>query len=666
VSRVLESVLVANRGEIACRIIRGVRSFGRRAIAVYSEADAGAPHVTAADAAVLIGPAPVGESYLSIERVIDAAKRSGADAVHPGYGFLAENADFARACGEAGLVFIGPPAEAIELMGNKAAAKRRMVETGVPCVPGYHGGDQSDEALAKAADEIGYPMMVKAAAGGGGRGMRLVNDSDELATALELARAEAKSAFGSDELILEKAIARPRHVEIQVFADEHGGVIHLGERDCSVQRRHQKVIEESPCPVVTPELRAKMGAAAVEAARAIGYRGAGTVEFLLDESGAFYFLEMNTRLQVEHPVTEMVTGLDLVVLQIQVAEGWPLGIEQDQVRLHGHAIEARLYAEDPTRDFMPASGRIELWLDPCGDGIRVDCGITSGQEVSPFYDPLLAKVIAWGESRETARRRLISALDRSAVFGVATNRDFLIAALSTPRFAAGEATTALIDEEFAEGFTSVARVEDAVVAAALEYELEAEQALRASACVSSALVGWSNAGRLVSYYQYDLGGEVIDLNVSPRGRAHYEVSAGERTCEVTIEERHGNRARLHLDGRGLETCFLLPREGTIHLAADGRTRRFVNRRMLAPGVDEEAGGGCVLAPMHGLLVELTVAVGDSVEQGQRLAVLEAMKMQHEICAPVEGTVRAVHCQAGRQVGADDLLIEIEAAEQEAG
>ncbi len=665
-SRVLESVLVANRGEIACRVIRSVRSLGRRAIAVYSEADAGAPHVEAADAAVSIGPAPVGESYLSIERVIDAAKQSGADAVHPGYGFLAENADFARACEEAGLVFIGPPAEAIELMGNKAAAKRRMADAGVPCVPGYHGGEQSDDVLAKAAAEIGYPVMVKAAAGGGGRGMRLVSDPGELATALELARAEARSAFGSDELILEKGIARPRHVEIQVFADDHGGVIHLGERDCSVQRRHQKVIEESPCPVVTPELRAKMGAAAVEAARAIDYRGAGTVEFLLDESGAFYFLEMNTRLQVEHPVTEMVTGLDLVALQIQVAEGRPLGIEQEQIRLRGHAIEARLYAEDPARDFMPSSGRIELWLAPSGDGIRVDSGIATGQEISPFYDPLLAKVIAWGESRETARRRLISALDRSAVFGVATNRDFLIAALATPRFAAGEATTALIDEEFSGGFAPAVGVDDAVVAAVLEYELEAERALRASACVSPALLGWSSTGRLVSYYQYDLGDEVTDLTVSPRGRARYEVTAGGKTCEVVIDERRGHRARLHLDGRGLEACFLLPREGAIHLAAGGRTHRFVNRRMLAPGVEEEAGGGRVIAPMHGLLVEVAVAVGDRVAQGQRLAVLEAMKMQHEIRAAVEGTVRAVHCRAGQQVGADDLLIEIEAAEQEAG
>ncbi|RMF23877.1 MAG: biotin/lipoyl-binding protein, partial [Deltaproteobacteria bacterium] len=576
------------------------------------------------------------------------------------------NAEFARACEEAGLVFIGPPADAIELMGNKAAAKRRMSEAGVPCVPGYHGSDQSDEALEKAAAEIGYPVMVKAAAGGGGRGMRLVEGPGELRTALELARAEAKSAFGSDELILEKAICRPRHVEIQVLADDHGGVIHLGERDCSVQRRHQKVIEESPCPVVTPQLRVQMGAAAVEAARAIGYRGAGTVEFLLDEDGNFYFLEMNTRLQVEHPVTEMVTGLDLVALQIQVAEGRPLGIAQDQVRLEGHAIEARLYAEDPASDFMPSSGRVALWLEPSGEGVRVDSGIATGQEVSPFYDPLLAKIIAWGDTRETARRRLVAALDRTALFGVATNRDFLIAALSAAPFAAGQATTALIDEEFSGRLDAPPRIEEAAVAAALEYELEAEQALSASVCVSPVLLGWSSTGRLVSYYQYDLGGTIADLTVSPRGRGRYEIGAGEETFEVTIDSRDGHRAQLHVGGKGTEAAFLLAREGTIYVAAAGRTHRFVNRRVLAPGAEEEAGGGRVTAPMHGLLVEVAVKEGDAVQQGQRLAVLEAMKMQHEICAAVGGTVRAVHCHAGQQVAADDLLIEIEAAEQEAG
>ena len=403
------SILIANRGEIACRVIRTARALGYRTIAVYSEADAGAPHTQLADEAVCIGPAPVGESYLVAEKILNAAKQSGAEAVHPGYGFLSENAGFARACEDAGLVFIGPTPDAIDLMGNKAEAKRRMIVAGVPCVPGYEGKDQSDEVLLAEADKIGFPVMIKAAAGGGGRGMRLVHAKGDLAGAIRLARSEAENAFGSGELILEKAIIRPRHVEVQVFADTQGNTIYLGERDCSVQRRHQKVVEEAPCPVMTPDLRARMGAAAVEAARSISYRGAGTVEFLLDAKGAFYFLEMNTRLQVEHPVTEEITGLDLVALQIQVAQGEPLGITQDGVRLNGHAIEVRLYAEDPAQGFLPATGPVDLWLPGSGAGIRVDSGIRSGQDISPFYDPMLAKIIAHGETREIARRRLIEA-----------------------------------------------------------------------------------------------------------------------------------------------------------------------------------------------------------------------------------------------------------------
>ncbi|MEO1336425.1 MAG: acetyl-CoA carboxylase biotin carboxylase subunit, partial [Myxococcota bacterium] len=397
----INRILVANRGEIACRIIRSAHSLGRTAVAVYSEADKDAPHVRMADEAVCIGPPSVAASYLNIDAIIAAAQKTNADAIHPGYGFLAENADFARAVTAAGLVFIGPPIEAIALMGNKAAAKRRMLDAAVPCVPGYQGTDQTDPTFVKQARDIGYPVMVKAASGGGGRGMRLVEDESQLVAALARARAEADSAFGSNELILEKAVVRPRHVEIQVFADRHGHVIHLGERDCSVQRRHQKVIEEAPCPVMTPQLRSAMGQAAVEAAKSIDYVGAGTVEFLLDASGAFYFLEMNTRLQVEHPVTEMVTGIDLVAQQISVAEGHPLDIEQSDVAFNGHAIEVRLYAEDPAQGFTPSTGRLERWSTPDLEGIRVDDGVDSGTEISPYYDPMVAKVIGWGPTRET-------------------------------------------------------------------------------------------------------------------------------------------------------------------------------------------------------------------------------------------------------------------------
>ena len=395
-------ILIANRGEIACRVMRTARDMGYRTVAVYSDADADALHVREADEAVRIGPAPVGESYLKADAILAAAKLSGADAVHPGYGFLSENDAFAAACEQAGLVFIGPTSDAIRAMGNKAAAKRLMIEAGVPCVPGYQGEDQSDAKLAEEAKRIGFPIMAKAAAGGGGRGMRLILRAEDFADAVSTARSEAINAFGSGELILEKAVVDARHVEVQVFGDAHGNVIHLGERDCSVQRRHQKVIEEAPSPAVSPELRAKMGAAAVAAAKAIAYRGAGTVEFLLDGSGEFYFLEMNTRLQVEHPVTEEITMLDLVEWQLRVAAGEPLPMTQDEIELDGAAIEVRLYAEDPSKNFLPQSGRIQVWAPAEGAGVRVDHGIRSGQEISPFYDPMIAKVIAWGDTRGSA------------------------------------------------------------------------------------------------------------------------------------------------------------------------------------------------------------------------------------------------------------------------
>ena len=466
-----DSVLVANRGEIAVRVIRSAQQQGYRAIAVYSEADADARHVAVADEAVLIGPPAVAESYLDPERILEAARRTGAQAIHPGYGFLSENAAFAQACAEAGLVFIGPTPAAIDIMGNKAASKRRMLEAGVPCIPGYQDPDQSDEALVAAARAIGAPLMVKAAAGGGGRGMRLVESLDVLSEALAAARSEAENAFGSGELILEKAVIRPRHVEIQVFGDNEGNVIHLGERDCSVQRRHQKVVEEAPCPVMTDALRAAMGEAAVNAARSIDYVGAGTVEFLLDADGEFYFLEMNTRLQVEHPVTEMITGIDLVALQFRIAQGYPLPMSQDDVTLTGHAIEVRLYAEDSSNDFLPATGRAVLWQPPSGEGIRVDHGLRTGQDVSPFYDPMIAKIIAYGEDRQTALRRLVRALENTVLFGVPNNRRFLIDVLGREDFAAGAATTAFIEDNFtAEDLQpDAAGAADMALAAVLQY-----------------------------------------------------------------------------------------------------------------------------------------------------------------------------------------------------
>ena len=655
------SILVANRGEIACRVIRTARAQGYRTVAVYSEADAGAPHVQMADEAVCIGPSPVNESYLVQENILRAAATSGAGAVHPGYGFLSENADFARACEEAGLVFIGPDPDAIHLMGNKAEAKRRMIEAGVPCVPGYEGADQSDAVLLEEGARIGPPLMVKAAAGGGGRGMRLVHDLKELANAIKLARAEAESAFGSGELILEKAIIRPRHVEVQVFADSQGNTIHLGERDCSVQRRHQKVVEEAPCPVMTEALRAEMGAAAVAAAASIRYRGAGTVEFLLDESGRFYFLEMNTRLQVEHPVTELVTGLDLVALQLQVAQGEPLGLTQDEITLTGHAIEVRLYTEDPSQDFLPTSGPVDLWSPPQGVGIRVDGGIATGQQISPFYDPMVAKIIASGPTRDIARLRLIEALQETVLFGPCHNRDFLVACLQKECFAAGRATTAFIAEEFTalEMAGVTPGFSDSAVAAVIELALEHQALYADSVIVAPQLRDWSSASALLSRKRYQHGEVLHDLAVMALGSGSYQVFDASQSCLVELLSLEGSSAHVGIDGARHVARFHTPRSGKLYLSIDGRAAQYLDMIRLDGALEHSGGSGRVSAPMHGLLLEVRVAPGDVVESGQTLAVLEAMKMHYEIVAEANGTVREVMAEAGKQVAAEDILIEIE-------
>ncbi len=656
----IRRILVANRGEIAVRVIRTARALGYRTIAVYSEADADAPHVRLADDAAAIGPPPVNESYLDARRILAAAAKTGADAIHPGYGFLSENAAFARAVEAAGLTFIGPAPESIELMGNKAAARRRMQAAGVPCVPGYDGEDQSDAALGKAASAIGFPIMVKAAAGGGGRGMRLVRDAAGLPAALKSARSEALNAFGSEELILEKAVLRPRHVEIQVFADSQGQTIHLGERDCSVQRRHQKVIEESPCPAMTPALRERMGAAAIEVARSIGYRGAGTVEFLLDQNAEFYFLEMNTRLQVEHPVTEMVTGMDLVAMQIRVAEGKPLGLQQDEIDMYGHAIEARLYAEDPAQDFLPVSGRIARWQPAEGEGIRIDSGIVGGQAVSPFYDPMLAKVIAWGEDRTIAIRRLVEALKQTRLFGLRTNKAFLVDLLESDTFASGAATTALIAEEFADPAGQEREIDasDAAVAGVLQFLLERDRAQSLSLGCGIELLDWTSRGRSRACFRYRSGETVLDAVVSPEGTNRYTVEIGERRIAVAVHSREHETATLDLDSRRMRVGYYSERPGTLHLAIDGTTITLRNELAYAGLPEEKGSGGRVIAPMHGVLLEVFVKPGESVSKGSRLAVLEAMKMQHELLSEVDGVVQEVPLAAGAQVAADDLLFEI--------
>ena len=662
------SILIANRGEIACRVIRTAKQLGYRTIAVYSDADAGAPHVQLADDAVRIGPGPVGESYLVPELILQAAASSGAESIHPGYGFLSENAAFAEAVESAGLVFIGPTREAIDVMGNKAESKRRMIEAGVPCVPGYEGHDQSDDVLMAEGLKIELPLMVKAAAGGGGRGMRLVHDQADLANAIKLARAEAEGAFGSGELILEKAIIKPRHVEIQVFADTMGNTVHLGERDCSVQRRHQKVVEEAPCPVMTPELREKMGQSAIDAAKSVNYRGAGTVEFLLDDSGFFYFLEMNTRLQVEHPVTELITGLDLVALQITVAQGEPLGLSQDDINLEGHAIEVRLYTEDPSQDFLPASGPVDLWAPASGVGVRVDAGISTGQAISPFYDPMVAKVIGYGPTREAARLRLISALKETVLFGTPNNKNFLIQCLDKQSFIDGAATTAFIAEEFSDAELEVQPVSfaDSAVAATLELCLENKGHFQKSLLVSSQLQNWTIASAMVARKQYQFDDIIHDLSISPVNSSidTYQVtdSTAEQAAVVQMLSMEANSAVVLLDGVKLVAQFMWLKRGQMHCSIQGRGAFFKDLIILDGAVDEAVGGGRVIAPMHGLLLEVLVKPGDEVIKGQTLAVLEAMKMHYEIQAEIDGTVSEVTAVAGKQVAADDVLIEINESE----
>ena len=658
--KALTTLLVANRGEIAVRIMRTAKTMGMRTVAVYSEADADAMHVREADQSICIGPAPVAESYLRINAILDAADRTGADCIHPGYGFLSENQAFASACEARGIEFIGPPNAAIEVMGDKARAKRAMIDASVPCVPGYQGNDQSNATLIAEANKIGMPVMVKAAAGGGGRGMRLVHDASDLESAIELAQSEAQNAFGSSELIIEKAVVRPRHVEIQVFADKSGNTIYLGERDCSIQRRHQKVVEEAPCPVMTPELREAMGQAAIEAAKAVDYVGAGTVEFLLDEAGEFYFLEMNTRLQVEHPVTEMVTGYDLVEWQIRVARGETLPAEQDDIELFGHAIEVRLYAEDPTAGFLPSTGDITLFSMPEGAGIRVDSGVETDDEVTPFYDAMIAKVITYGETREDARLKMVSALREMALFGPENNRDFLIDVLGQDQFIAGEATTAFIGDNYGDAYSPrTVSTSDLAVAAATQHILAMENHQSQSASVNEELLDWTSMGRVTDTRRYQVSEESIDVSLVPLDVGDYEVAVGHETHQVVIVDINECDLTVEIDGLAEHYHYCAESPATIYLASRDRSFALADSTRISPEAEDATGGGAISAPMHGQLLSIDVSAGAAVVKGQRIAVLEAMKMQHEITAPGDGTVVEVSASAGKQIGAGDLIMLIE-------
>jgi len=651
-------ILIANRGEIALRIMRTARRMGYGVVAVYSDADRDALHVREADQAVRIGEAQPTESYLNIGAIIAAAKASGAGAVHPGYGFLAENEKFAQACRDAGLVFIGPSPDAILAMGNKAGAKEIMSRAGVPVVPGYQGADQGDAALLTEAGKIGFPVMIKAVAGGGGRGMRLVSGAAAFPDALRSARSEAKAAFGDGAVILERAIQNPRHIEIQVFGDRHGNAIHLGERDCSVQRRHQKLIEEAPSPAVSPELRAKMGAVAVAAVKALAYEGAGTLEFLLDESGAFYFMEMNTRLQVEHPVTEAITGLDLVELQLRIASGEPLGLRQEDLKFSGHAIEVRLCAEDADHDFMPQSGTMARWRTP--EGARVEHALQSGSEISPFYDSMIAKIVSHGVDREEARGKLICALEQTVAFGVTTNQSFLMSCLRHPLFGRGLATTNFIGEHREELVVGEHREEAPVEGVASEAALVALLLHLSHPFARNRRNGRTLAATFPVPLRVEIGRSIRDLELLGDRDGSYRVSDDGRQYRFEIEEIGAEIIRFR-NGAVIESVEYLRDGDRLWFLHRGSPHAVRDLTLAAPAAIAANGGdGKVRASMNGRVVAVLVKPGDRVAAGQAVMTLEAMKMQHVHSAAIAGTVSAIDVIEGEQVAMGKIVVEIAA------
>lgn len=632
-SKALSTLLIANRGEIARRVIRTAQALGIKTVAVYSDIDAGARHVAEADTAIALGGTKPADSYLLIDKIIAAAKASGADAVHPGYGFLSENASFARRLEAEGIVFLGPPASAIDAMGSKSAAKTLMEAAGVPLVPGYHGAEQDLETFQRASERIGYPVLLKAAAGGGGKGMKVVDNPGDLAEALGSAKREARAAFGDEQMLVEKYVIGPRHVEIQVFADQHGHCLYLHERDCSIQRRHQKVVEEAPAPGLAPELRRAMGEAAVKAAQAIGYVGAGTVEFLLDARGDFFFMEMNTRLQVEHPVTEAITGLDLVAWQVRVARGEPLPLAQAEVPLRGHAMEVRVYAEDPEGGFLPASGRLDLYVEAtAGEGRRVDSGVVQGDTISPFYDPMIAKVIAWGDTREDARRRLLAMLGQTAIGGLKTNLGFLKRIMASPEFAAAQLDTGFIERhadallvptpEPSEAFWDFAAQAYLATYAALAPGTDSQSPWNLRS-------GWRGPAQAAA---------VLHLGAGPHSRLCTFSPVAPQARQGKVLGRRGDVLYLEWEGHTYDVSAIDP-------LAD------------VPGSHAVEGG--LAAPMNGSIVRILVAPGQRVQPGDALIVVEAMKMEHTLRAAKAGRVAAVFCSEGELVAEGTPLAELE-------
>ncbi|MGO1121119.1 ATP-binding protein [Rhodovibrionaceae bacterium A322] len=669
-----KSLLVANRGEIACRIIKTARRMGLRTIAVYSEADAQAAHVDLADEAYLIGPAAAAESYLRIEKILEVAAFSGADAIHPGYGFLSENADFAEACAQAGVIFVGPPASAIRAMGSKSEAKAIMGSASVPLVPGYHGDNQDPAFLLKESEAIGFPVLIKASAGGGGKGMRVVHKAEDFQAELEGAQREARASFGDDQVLVEKYLTQPRHIEVQVFADSLGQAVSLFERDCSVQRRHQKVLEEAPAPGMTEDKRREMGEAAVAAAQAIGYQGAGTVEFIA-EGEHFYFMEMNTRLQVEHPVTELITGQDLVEWQLRVANGEGLPLSQEELTITGHAFEARLYAEDPARDFLPATGLLShLVFPPEDDHLRIDTGVRQGDSVSAFYDPMIAKVIVWDENRDAALSRLSQALAKTEVVGVTTNRDLLWALADHPAFAAADLDTGFIgkhDEVLlappqAPGEEVLAL---AALAECLRRDREARRQAERSGDAHSPwhlTNGWQmneDTQRPLLFKQEEADYPLV-LHYRAQGRKHaeLEVELWDRLIKASAEDLGQGRLLANLDGRQFRASAVWQGED-LTLFVDGRSYQLHLFNALEAVGEDEAVGGQLRAPLSGKIIAVSVAEGQQVQAGDTLMLLEAMKMEHAIVAGEDGQVTSLFYGVGDQVDEGAELLALETPEE---
>ena len=658
-------ILIANRGEIACRVIRTARRIGVKTVAVYSDADRNALHVSMADEAIYIGAAPPRESYLLGENIITACKKTGAEAVHPGYGFLSENASFSRLCKDNGIVFIGPPETAIVAMGSKSAAKSIMSEAGVPIVPGYHGDDQTLDKIRLEAGKIGYPVLLKAIAGGGGKGMRLVKDENEIDQAYAAVRREAMSSFGNDELLVEKYLAQPRHVEFQVFCDQHGHAVYLFERDCSIQRRHQKVIEEAPAPGMSPDLRQQMGNAAVKAARAINYEGAGTIEFLLEADGSFYFMEMNTRLQVEHPVTEMITRQDLVEWQLRVASGESLPLRQEELAIEGHAIEARVYAEDPDQDFMPATGTLE-YLQAPGEGrhVRLDTGVLQGDEISVYYDPMIAKLVVWDESRDRALARMTKALSGYHISGVTTNITFLYNIVSSAAFARAQLDTGFIENNKASLFhtSHEDRMQDLPLAS-LFLLLRLEKTSAARARTSDPWSPWNtvNAWRLNEAGrhtgQITMHGKDHDVPVEEIGTERsrrFRITVDNRSV-IASGELNGNELYADIDGHR-RRVVVVPHDGHFTLFSEQGAMQFALKQPDYGMKDEGSGADAFTAPMNGVIVDLLVETGADVKKGQPVIIMEAMKMEQTLFAPADGCVTEFYFKAGEQVKGGEELV----------